>query len=177
MAAVNSIADRLSGAASRLSTAGAVISGVVFALMTLLVLAEVVLRTFFSTSTLVSGEYSGYALSAMVYLGLGFSFREGAHIRISFLKDRIHGVAGFIVEIFCHLFVAILCGLSSMYMWDMFRLSKARNLTAYTVAETPLYVPQFIVFVGLCVLTVQIVARLLHLLAAGPAALKEEAGG
>lgn len=176
MTAGNLIVARLSGIVSRLSTAGAVISGVVFASMTLLVLSEVVLRTFFSTSTLVSGEYSGYALSAMVYLGLAFSFREGAHIRISFLRDRIHGIARFVLEIFCHIFVLVLCGLSSIYMWDMFRVSKARNLTAYTVAETPLYIPQFIVFVGLCLLTFQIAARLLHIFFSGPAALEEDGG-
>jgi TRAP-type transport system small permease protein len=176
MTAGNSFAARLLTVASRLSTAGAVMSGITFALMTFLVLTEVVLRTFFGTSTLVASEYSGYALSAMVYLAMGFSFKEGAHIRISFLRDRIHGLPKFIVEIFCHLFVAILCGLSSLYMWDMFLVSKARNLTAYTVAETPLYVPQFIVFLGLCVLTLQITARLLHLVVAGPKALDEEAG-
>ncbi len=176
MAAGNFILARLSGVISRLSTAGAVVSGVVFVGMTLLVLSEVVLRTFFRTSTLISGEYSGYALSAMVYLGLAFSFREGAHIRISFLRDRIHGIARFVLEIFCHLFVLVICGLSSIYMWDMVRVSKIRNMTAYTVAETPLYIPQSIVFVGLCLLTIQIAARLLHLVFSGPAALEKEGG-
>lgn len=175
MSAGHSFTCRLSKAASWLSTAGAVISGVVFALMTLLILVEVILRTFFDLSTLVASEYSGYALSAMIYLGLAFSFKEGAHIRITFLNDRIHGLPKFFLEIFCHVFIGVLCALSSFYMWDMFMLSKARNMTAYTVAETPLYIPQLIVFIGLCLLTFQIIARLLHILLSGPKAIDGEA--
>jgi len=177
MRADHSFTYRLSEVASWLSTAGAVISGTIFALMTLLVLTEVILRTFFDLSTLVASEYSGYALSAMIYLGLAFSFKEGAHIRITFLNERIHGVPKFFIEIFCHLLVAVLCALSSVYMWDMFMLSKARNMTAYTVAETPLYIPQLIVFIGLCLLTLQIIARLLYILFSGPKAVDGEAAG
>jgi TRAP-type transport system small permease protein len=171
----HSFTYRLSEAASWLSTAGAVISGVVFGLMTLLVLVEVILRTFFDLSTLVASEYSGYALSAMIYLGLAFSFKEGAHIRITFLNDRIHGLPKFFLEIFCHVFIGVLSTLSSVYMWDMFMLSKARNMTAYTVAETPLYIPQLIVFIGLCLLTFQIIARLFHIVFSGPKAVDGEA--
>lgn len=155
--------SRLSGAAAQLSTTGAVISGVFFVLMTLLTLSEVVLRTFFGSSTLIASEYSGYALSGMIYLAMGFSFRDGAHIRITFIKDRLKGGALRAVELFCLLFALALCGLSCWFTWDLAISSYARNLTAYTVAETPLCVPQFILFAGLCVLTIQITAMLLAL--------------
>lgn len=154
---------KLSGAAERLSTAGAVLSGAMFVLMTLLTLAEVVLRTFFGSSTLIASEYSGYALSGMIYLAMGFTFKEGAHIRITFLRDRLRGVARRIMEILCCLFAFVICGLSCRFTLDLAMSSYTRNLTAYTVAETPLCVPQFILFAGMCVFTFQIAAMLLAL--------------
>ncbi len=168
------ITTRLPRAISAISTAGAVIAGVVFVLMTLLILLEVILRAFFGASTLVAGEYSGYALSAMIYLSLGFSFKEGAHIRITFLKDRISGWPAWILEILCTLFAGVLCGASAIFMWEMFLTSKARNLTAYTVAETPLYVPQFIVFLGMAVLTLQLAAHFLYIVTLGPRGSAQE---
>lgn len=159
---------RLSSTAARLSTAGAVLSGVFFILMTLLTLTEVMLRTFFGSSTLVASEYSGYALSGMIYLAMGFTFKEGAHIRISFLKDRLGGAAQRAIELLCLLFALALCGISCRFALDLVMSSYSRNLTAYTVAETPLWVPQFILFMGMCVLTIQIAAMFLALAASPP---------
>ena len=155
-------------AIDRLSDVGAVFSALIFWLMTLLILAEVFLRTFWGTSTEVSGEYSGYALAAMIYLGMGFSFREGAHIRITFLRERLGATGFFVLEVFCHLFVLVLSGLSCVFIWDLVVTSKIRNLTAYTPAETPLYIPQAIILAGMGLLTLQIIGQLAALIAAGP---------
>ncbi|RPJ71384.1 MAG: TRAP transporter small permease [Desulfobacteraceae bacterium] len=168
-------AHRLSGAAARLSTAGAVMSGVFFILMTLLTLAEVMLRTFFGSSTLVASEYSGYALSGMIYLAMGSTFKDGAHIRITFLKDRLRGAAHRAIELLCLLFAMVLCGASCRFALELVMSSYARNLTAYTVAETPLWVPQFILFLGMCVLTIQIAAMFLAL-ATSPLESRVKAG-
>lgn len=156
----------------RLSDLGAVLSALIFSLMTLLIIAEVVLRTFWGKSTEISGEYSGYALAAMIYLGLGFSFREGAHIRITFVRERLRSTAFFILEIFCHVFVLVISSLSCVFVWDMVLTSKARNLTAYTPAETPLYIPQAIILTGMVILTLQIISRLAALIMARPSNAK-----
>lgn len=152
---------------NRLSDAGATLSALIFCAMVLLILAEVLLRNFMGSSTEVSGEYSGYALAAMIYLGMGFSFREDAHIRITFLRERLGAMSAFVLEIGCLVFVMILSGLSCVFIWDLVLTSKARNLTAYTPAETPLYIPQAIILVGMALLTLQILARLIALIAGG----------
>lgn len=156
---------------NKISDLGAILSAVVFALMTILILSEVVLRTFFGSSTEVSGEYSGYALAALIYLGLGFSFREGAHIRITFLRERLGRTSYFILELLCTAFAMVLSGLSCIFIWEMVLTSKARNLVAYTPAETPLYIPQALILVGMIILTFQIIAQLAALIATGPQAV------
>jgi TRAP-type C4-dicarboxylate transport system permease small subunit len=153
---------------SRLSDAGAVLSALFFCGMVLMILTEVILRNFLGSTTEISGEYSGYALAAMIYLGMGFSFREDAHIRITFLSDRLGPVNAFVLEAACLLFVLGLSGLSCVFIWDLVTTSKVRNLTAYTPAETPLYIPQAIILVGMTLLTLQIFGRLVVLLLEGP---------
>ncbi len=171
----NPVANRLLRVVELLSAAGAALSGVTFALMTLLILAEILLRTFFDKSTLIASEYSGYTLAAMIYLGLGFSFRQGAHIRITFLRERLKGWALHLLEVGCTAIGAILCVLSTVFLLEMVQTSYHRGATAYTVAETPLWVPQAIILVGLAIMTLQVLAYLLFLLLRGPGAVESRA--
>jgi TRAP-type C4-dicarboxylate transport system permease small subunit len=168
----NPIATRLLKAVELLSTAGAVLSGITFALMTLLILMEILLRTFFDKSTLIASEYSGYTLAAMIYLGMGFSFRQGAHIRITFLRERLGGWPLHLLEITCTAIGSLLCILSTLFLWDMVHTSYLRGTTAYTVAETTLWIPQAIILIGLVIMTLQIVAYLFYLILHGPGAVE-----
>jgi TRAP-type C4-dicarboxylate transport system permease small subunit len=154
----------LGRAVSRLSSAGAVLSSAAFVLMVGLIVLEVILRSFFGKSTLIASEYSGYLLAAMIYLGLGFSFREGAHIRITFLQNRLSSLAYHWIEIFCHLAAGVICILSTKFLFHTVLTSYERGMQAYTVAETPLYIPQAIVLLGLFLFTLQVLARLIQLL-------------
>ncbi|MDZ7761827.1 MAG: TRAP transporter small permease [Desulfovermiculus sp.] len=154
----------LGRAVSRLSSAGAILSSAAFVFMVGLIVLEVILRSFFGKSTLIASEYSGYLLAAMIYLGLGFSFREGAHIRITFLQNRMPPLAYHWMDIFCHLAAAFLCVLSTLFLFDTVLTSYERGLQAYTVAETPLYIPQAVVLLGLFLFSLQVLARLVHLL-------------
>lgn len=154
----------LQKSASGLSSAGAVVSTAAFVFMVVLTVAEVILRSVFGKSTLVASEYSGYLLAAMIYLGMGFSFREEAHIRITFLKGRLSGRIGWVLELWCYAFACVLCVLSTIFIWDMVLTSFERGMQAYTVAETPLYIPQACLLIGMAVFTFQVIAGLVNLI-------------
>ncbi len=158
------IVHLLQKTASGLSSTGAVVSSAAFVFMVSLTVLEVILRSLFGKSTLVASEYSGYLLAAMIYLGMGFSFREEAHIRITFLKGRLTGRIGWVLELWCYAFAGVLCVLSTVFIWDLVSTSFERGLQAYTVAETPLYVPQAMLFIGMIVFTLQVIAGLVHLI-------------
>lgn len=142
-------------------------SGSAFALMTFLILVEVVLRTFFGKSTLIASEYSGYMLAGMIYLGLGYSLSQGALIRITFMKERLNGWPFHILELFCSAVALVLCTLSTWFLWDMVRVSFIRGVTAYTVAETPLWIPQTVILTGMLIMTMQVLAYFLYLIFRG----------
>jgi TRAP-type mannitol/chloroaromatic compound transport system permease small subunit len=53
-------------------------------------------------------------------------------------------------------------------MAEMVQTSYKRGVTAYTVSETPLWMPQALILLGLAILTLQVLAYLLYLLVHGP---------
>lgn len=162
-----SFSRRLSGVANALSTAGAVLAGVVFVGMSLLVVVDVVLRNAIGQSTLIASEYSGYALAAMTYLSLAFTFREGAHIRISFIHDRLPPAIRRAAEVLLAMFASVVVFIGVLSVWEMVTTSFERGTIAYTVARTPLWIPQGFVLIGLVLLLVQLIAYALSVAIGG----------
>jgi TRAP-type C4-dicarboxylate transport system permease small subunit len=158
------LSRQLSRVAAVLSTVAAVLAGLVFILMSLLVVTEVVLRSTSGRSTLIATEFSGYALAAMIYLGLGFTFREGAHIRITFLNDRLPAQAQRWLDFVLTILASATIAFAAVAVWEMAKTSYTRGTVAYTVLSTPLYIPQTVVLIGLAVLLVQLTARSFALL-------------
>lgn len=156
---------RVLAVAQWLSTAGGVLAAGVFLAMTSLTLTEVVLRTTAGRSTLIASEYSGYALSAMIYLSLGFTFSEGAHIRITFLNDALPKAAQRWLEICLLTAATFVMSIASIAVWQMVLTTQQRGTVAYTPAETPLYIPQAIMLAGLVIFLLQLAANLLAQLA------------
>lgn len=158
------LSRRLSRVADALSTIGAVMAGLVFIFMSLLVVTEVVLRSTVGRSTLIATEFSGYALATMIYLSLAFTFREGAHIRITFVNERLSAPVQRWLDFVLVSIAAATISFASIAVWEMTRTSFSRGTVAYTVAATPLWIPQGIVLVGLVLLLVQLLARAFALL-------------
>ena len=77
----------------RLSDWMAGISAVMLALMTLLILVEILLWNTVSKTTLIADEYSAYGLAAIIFMGAGYCLKEKGHIRItlilSFMPRRL----------------------------------------------------------------------------------------
>lgn len=163
-----SFSRRLSGVANALSTVGAVLAGIVFVGMSLLVVVDVVLRNTIGRSTLIASEYSGYALAAMTYLSLAFTFREGAHIRITFVHDRLPPAIRRPAEVLLVAFAAVVTFVGVLSVREMVATSFERGTIAYTVARTPLWIPQGIVLIGLALLLVQLIAYGLAVATGGP---------
>lgn len=54
-----------------------------------LVLAEVVTRYFFNRPLGLADEFGGYALVAITFLGLAYTLKEKAHVRVTMVVDRL----------------------------------------------------------------------------------------
>ncbi len=141
-----------------LSGLGALISALFIIALVLLILTEIFSRTLFDKSTMIADEYSGYFYLASVFLGLGYTFSQKAHIRINILTARLSsgtqryfdifaGVVTFMVITF--IFYRVILMTIDAYSFDI--LSEG-------VSETPIYLTQIPMVVGTLIFVVAIFA-------------------
>lgn len=157
--------DRLAAA---LAVAGAWAGALVLAGITILILVEVVLRSFFGRSTQILEEYVGYGLGAMIFLGLGQALRQGALVRVDLLLGTLGRTARRVFEILvCLVTLPVM-----LFLMNYFLISVQRNYRQGTIsmtwAATPIWIPEAIVLVGMAIFTLQVAVYALRLVAGGP---------
>jgi TRAP-type C4-dicarboxylate transport system permease small subunit len=143
------------------SDIGAYLSGLFMILIVLLILVEIFLRTFFKTSTLIADEYSAYFFVVVVMLGIPYTLRENGHIRISLVTSRLpEKIRKFfeILAILIALFLCIfICYHAILMVYDAYSL----EMTADSIAETPIYIPQLVIPIGFILFALQFISELL----------------
>jgi len=126
-----------------------------------LVLTEIVIRHFFDMSTMIADEYSGYIYLASIFLGLAYTFNEKAHIRINIVTSRLNKKTNRIIDLItgtislvalCFVFYRTV--LFAYDSYDMEMLSEA-------VSETPLYLTQIVMPLGMALFILSIMMFLL----------------
>jgi TRAP-type transport system small permease protein len=140
------------------ANAGAWIACVAIVGMTLLILIEVIARTFFGLSTQFEDEFGGYALVCISFMPLAKSFREGVHIRIDGLVNHLPAslrTVAHAIDRICFL------GISALLMWQGINLvlsSFELDAKAQTVTGTPLWIVQLLIPLGMLLLVVSLLA-------------------
>jgi TRAP-type C4-dicarboxylate transport system permease small subunit len=147
--------------AATVSTAAGVLSGICIVGILLIVCSEVVLRQF-KASMLVTDEIAGYLNAAAVFLGLAYTLREGGFIRVEIVYDSLPAfwklVARWIFTIIAAIFVAIILHYSVQHVLYAFN----QDTRAISVLNTPEWLPQSVMVIGLAVLLLQLVAFLIE---------------
>ena len=137
--------------------------------MTLHILTEIVLRSFFDTSTHLVEEYVGYGLKTMIFLGLGHALERGNLVRVDLMLDRLGSGA-----LRCGMEIAIcvtsLCALAFILHYAWFSMARRYEMgtVSMTLAATPLWIPEAIVVVGMVVFGIQLAAYAFRIAAGGP---------
>lgn len=93
--------------------------------------------------------YAGYFLAAGSFLALGHALRQGDHIRVTLILQRLRGRARWWMEVLC---LAIASALSVYFAYFSAKLvwgSYAFNDVSQNVDATPLWIPQLSMAVGL----------------------------
>ena len=145
-----------------LSEAGGYISAIFMILIVILINTEIIVRSFFDRSTYIADEYSSYFLVAVVLLGLAYALKEQAHIRVEVIRGRLSEQGKRVVDI-CGILAGLLLTLFITYhsiqmVWDSYSL----DITADSISETPLYIPQLMIPIGLLLFALQLVATLIR---------------
>jgi len=146
----------------KLTDYSAFISSLFMILIVALILIEIGLRTFFNTSTLISDEYSAYFFVVVVMLGLGYTFKEDGHIRITIILGRLKPKAQKVLDIICCLIALILTLFMLYYSFKMVIDTYNLDMRADSIAETPLFIPQIALPVGFAIFALSIIGKIIR---------------
>ncbi|UTW11715.1 TRAP transporter small permease subunit [Marinobacterium rhizophilum] len=128
------------------------------------ILLEIILRLF-GTSTFVLDEFVGYAVATMAFLGLGYALERGSLVRVNVLLDRLpsrwHWLPDLISTLAALTAFAWLSWFWGLNVWRSYQ----RGTLSETLAETPLWIPEGMVLLGMLLLCLTLLSRALHLVA------------
>ena len=132
------------------------ISAIMLALMTVLILTEILLWNTMNKTTLIADEYSAYGLAAVIFMGAGYCLKEKGHIRItlilSFLPPRLAATVTFVATAVTTVFMGYLW----WYLFKMVQSTIRYNSTSGTLTQPPLWIPQILMLIGAACFLVQL---------------------
>lgn len=145
---------------SYLSISGVAMGAVALVLVILLVTLNVCLRYLFKEPLIFADEYSAYSFLFMSFLAMGYAMRKEAHIRVEIIFKRLSERSLAILEIVISLLGLFFVGLLIWFCSDFAIMLVDTNRRSGTAVNTPLWVPAIFMVLGLCILGLEIVARL-----------------
>ncbi len=114
-----------------------------------LILTEIAGRYFFDYSTMIADEYSGYLYLALVFLGLGYTFEQEGHIRISIITSRLGKAKNRFIDLVVGVVLLGILLFALYYAYALTYDSYDMEMLSENVSETPIYLTQIPVLVGL----------------------------
>ena len=142
---------------STVSRIAAYVAAFVMACMTATVLLEIVVRTFFGTTTHAAEELVGFGLASLVFLALAHAMDRGSLIRVDLILVRLSGRLRRAVELVS---IVVALTVTSFVGWYVF-LAIVRYWNRNTVSApsglVPLWIPQSIVFLGIVLFCIQLI--------------------
>ena len=122
--------------------------------MVLLILAEVILRGLFNSTTEHSDELVGYLLVGLSFLSLALCQSRGAFHRVEMVQMRLgprgQAVSALIFNLMSFGYIA----LTDWYFLQFVMSSYRREAAASTVLATPLWIPETAMIVGATMLLI-----------------------
>ncbi len=144
-----------------------VVCGVLAALC-LIVLALLVVTSIVSRllSLYVPGviEYSGYAMAASSFFALAYAFRNGSHIRVNLLLNRLRGKAQRIAEIWCLAVASFVGAYLAFYLVKLCYISWLLEERSEGADAILLWIPQTLVAIGACVFAICLIHSLVRVI-------------
>ena len=106
--------ERLVSTVSRIS---AYVAALVMACMTVTVLVEIIVRTFFGTTTHAAEELVGFGLASLVFLALAHAMDRGSLIRVDLILVRLRGGPRRVVELVSIVVALSVTSFVGWYVW------------------------------------------------------------
>ncbi|MEA2808057.1 MAG: TRAP-type transport system small permease protein [Rhodospirillaceae bacterium] len=122
--------------------------------MVLLILAEVILRGLFNSTTEHSDELVGYFLVGLSFLSLALCQSRGAFHRVEMVQMRLGPRGQAVSTLIFNLLSFGYIALTDWYFLQFVMSSYRREAAASTVLATPLWIPETAMIVGATMLLI-----------------------
>jgi C4-dicarboxylate transporter DctQ subunit len=158
--------DRFSRAQAVLSAVNAVASHIAHAslwLLTAVVLWDVLWRSF-GAPTIWGAEVSVYLMLALAFLGIGHTWSEDGHFRVTLLVGRFGPRARLSIEFFCTVVALVFVVLFSYGAFKLSLFAYQMNFSTPTVLKLPLVYLYGLVFLGGVSLAVALLEDMIRIL-------------
>ena len=156
IACLKSISHRISFVSSIVGY----ISGVLFGSIILLVLAEVLARSIFSKSLLITTEMSGWLMVGAGFTAFAYALKTGAHIRVTLLfsrlPQRVQTLLGIPLSVIGFLWTIYY----AVYFFQEMVFAYARDMRGMSIIRPPLFILWLVAFIGLCFFALQFIGNL-----------------
>ena len=162
------VLDRLVGV---LAAVGVALAAIGLIASMFLIAYSVVMRYFLNQPVSWVDEFVGYLLVASVMLAAADALRQGEHIAVDIVTERLGSRGRRVVTLAGLLAVALAASLLAVEGWDMVEFSRTVGLLSNGKLAVPMWIPQAAVPVGAALLgAAAIIAFLLALSGKAPAA-------
>lgn len=153
---------------TRIATGAAAIAAAIMTLMIGHILLEIVLRSFFDSSTYVLDEFVGYAVASMTFLTLAYALNDGSLIRVNLVLGRLKGKSRRWVEVGSSSLAFVVFAYILFFFFRSWIRNWDRGTVSGSIAEVPLWIPEGIVLIGLAIFVLQLFVYSLRTVMGGP---------
>jgi TRAP-type C4-dicarboxylate transport system permease small subunit len=146
----------------RFNFLGACLAAGACAMLSMLLLVEVVAASFLAWSQPWAVEYASYLCAFVLLSGSGYALRFGAHIRVAMVLNHLPLRVARALDVLCTLCALYISGLLTVGLIEQAWRSHVRHTVSYFVMQTPMWIPQAFVALGAFMLSLALLARLLR---------------
>ena len=144
-----------------LSNAAGAVSAVMLCLSLLLVIGEVVLRSFFSRTLYITDEYTGYLMAGITLFGLAYSLKEKGHIRMTVMHRFLKGRKRAWLDIFTFVIGFVLMSIVTYTTFNFFWEAVLYKTQSMQISKTYLAIPKSLLPLGCFIFALQFLGEIL----------------
>ncbi len=140
---------------------GALLSGLFLVVGWLMIMAEIIMRSGFDETLLITDEYSGYLMCALTFCALSYTLREKGHIRMTLVHKVLTGRRRLYLDLICFVIGLGFCIAATVFAFRYFYDSLITGSQSMQISETYLAIPQFFMPLGFGLMAVQFLGEIL----------------
>jgi len=148
----------------RFNFLGACVAAAACALLSVILLVEVLGASVLAWSQPWAVEYASYLCAFVLLSGSGYALRHGAHIRVAVVLAHLPTRLARALDVLCTLCALYISGLLTVGLIEQAWRSHVRLTVSYFVMQTPMWIPQAMVALGAFMLWLALLARLVRLI-------------